>query len=195
MLVTNSPRLVLLMMSSGVFCPRLQHEVTRSRPRARGPRRACGALHVELARTVGVEQIRLELALLDHHVTPRRQSVAVERPRARPRLNQRIIHDRDEIARHVGAQTIEQIARTAVNAVADDAPGQRADERSRRIRFEHHRNVRGRYFARAKQRNRSPGSLPPDGLFALELRKHTPRRPVSSRAVLSRLRPLRRAAR
>ncbi len=100
---------------------------------------------------------------------------------------QRIVDEGHQLARHLLAHLVEQVARPAVDRVARDAAREGAEERARRVGVEHHgRLLRGDLLC-AEERHRAPRGLAPDGLFVFELRQHATRRPVARRAVLAAL--------
>ena len=87
------------------------------RAAADAARRRAGRPAPELARRVDVAQERAQHALRDQHVGAARQAIAVERPRARARAQQRIVDDLDQRRRdrrrlrgRPGSSTRRQIA-------------------------------------------------------------------------------------
>src|SRR5439155_6385050 len=91
----------------------------------------------ELARRVGVEEVRLEHAAIDDEIFARGEAVAVEGARAGAALYQWIVHDRDQRRRDLGAFAAEQVARLAIDGATGDEAEQEPQERAPRLGGEH----------------------------------------------------------
>ena len=117
----------------------------------------------ELARAVGVEQIRLQRALPHHDRAPRGQALAVERPGAQRARDQPVVDDRDVGRRDALAEAIEQERGAPVEAGAADRAGHRAHEGGGGVGIEDHRHLDRLHLARAEPSERAPGGGATDG--------------------------------
>ena len=90
----------------------------RSRKSARG---IAGSLQLKFLRRVGVEQIRLQHAVLDDYCAARGYALAIERARAESADNRAIVDDVDVVAGNLLSQLASKKRRAAINRVSVDA--------------------------------------------------------------------------
>ena len=87
-------------------------------------RRVAGGLHPQLARRVGIQQVALQHAALDHHGAPRGHAFIVERRGAEQAGNGGVVNHREVLAGHLFAQLAGQkrlvpVDRHAVHGVKE----------------------------------------------------------------------------
>src|SRR5207253_5233394 len=100
-----------------------------------------GGGETKLARSRAVEQPSLEHTVLDNVERPRRDTFAVEGPRAQPALAQRVVDDADARGEQPLAELVLEEARLAGDGVAVDSGGKMAEKPAGDPLVEHHRHL------------------------------------------------------
>src|SRR5262249_18333985 len=145
------------------------------------------ALAIELAGGVAVAQIGAQYTFFHDDVASAGEAFAVVRARARRTLDEGIIHDVDEVARHLGTLATDEIARLAPDGAAHDAAGEPSEDGPGRVGIEDDRHLarRDRFCPELPQG--APRGFFADGLRILELVEEALRRPVIAPALLAAL--------
>ncbi len=164
MSVTYRPRFVEATMSAAFVLVGMRRKLLVDGPDAAVPpaRRVPRRRAPQLARAVAVAEIRAQ----DPFSTTRffraeSPSPSNGRDPGRAR-DQRIVHDRHQIAGHARPLTPDEVARLSPDRAARNAPRHHPEDGARRVRIEHHRRLAGRHLARAQLAQRAPRRLLPD---------------------------------
>ena len=116
-----------------------------------------GGLHAQLARRVGVGQVALQHALLDHHGAARGHALIVERRGAEQPGNRAVVDHRQILRRHFLAKLASQERRVAIDRFAVHRFEDVAQQRAGRARLEDYRNFLRLHLHRAQTADRALG--------------------------------------
>ena len=109
-----------------------------------------GGLQIQLLRGVGIQQVRLQHAVFDHHGLAAGHAFGVERAGAEAAAHGAVVHDVDVVAGNLLVQLAGQERRATVDGVAIDRFKDVPDQRARDGVLEHDGDFCGLDLARAR---------------------------------------------
>ena len=118
--------------------------------------RVAGALHPQLARRIGAEEVSLQYPAFDHLAFARCHTIVVKTAAGQRAGQMGPFADAHRFREHRLPQAVEQERSLPVQAATARRMDKIADQRSRQRRFEQHRHLAGSDLARPQTRQRTP---------------------------------------